>query len=240
MEAENTETEVLEKEEKKEVAVLDVEASKNGQLKGGTLQEQWKLATAYCRSGMLPKSYNTPEKELTGMQYAYELGLSPLSALKNIAVINGQPSLWGELPLAIVRNSGKLVRIKEYNIDKDYKEICIANKNLNAHLYASICELEREGGEKKEFAFTRDMYKAQGAGVTAIWNKFESIMFKRKARSIGLKDMFGDILEGLNIAEYDYNTIPEAGGSYEMNHDGVEVKDLPNPAGALNSAFTEA
>lgn len=202
-------------------AKKDVMATTSGMLKGTSLEEQWRLATAYCQSGMLPKSYKTPQQVLTGMQYAYELGLKPLMALKNIAVINGQPSLWGDLPLGIVRNSKMLTFIDEYLIDKDYKKISLENKNLHKEPYAAVCILEREGNERKEFYYTREMRQKQNGGVAAIWNSYEEIMFKRKARGTGLKDLFPDVLEGMNIAEYDFNIIPEAGGEYNVNHDGT-------------------
>lgn len=215
----------------------EIQTSNTGALRGKTMDEQWRLACAYAKSGMLPKSYKTPEQVLTGMQYAYELGLNPLSALKNIAVINGQPSLWGDLPLAIVRNSGKLIKIDEYLIDKDHKKICLANKNINAPHVAAVCITQREGEGEKESVYTHLMASKNG-GVKEIWNKYSEIMYKRKARAIALKDSFSDILEGLNIAEYDYNIIPEAGKSYEVNHDGSEKG--PNALDVLNGKSIEA
>ncbi len=109
--------------QKKEIEMVDGEV----QLK--TLEDSYRYAKSLVDSGMLPKMYDKPEKVMAAIQFAKELGLPPLNALKNIAIVNGSPSLWGDLPLAIVRSSGKLESINEFTIDKDYKVICFENKN---------------------------------------------------------------------------------------------------------------
>lgn len=207
------------KQDKKEVAPpqqKSVDAMNTGELRGTSLDEQWRLACAFLKSGMLPKAYKTPEQVLVGMQFAYELGLKPLMAMRQIAVINGQPSLWGELPLGLVRRSGQLVYFNEWFVDKDYKEICFENKNLNDPIFAALCELERKGMSRKVYSFTQK--DKHNLGIAAIWNSFEKIMMKRKARSIGLKDQFGDIIEGMPIAEYDYHI---------MGDEGMEQDNVP-------------
>ena len=47
------------------------------------------------------------------MQWGAEIGLQPLQAMQNIAVINGRPSLWGDAVLALVRSSGLLEQFEE-------------------------------------------------------------------------------------------------------------------------------
>ena len=59
---------------------------------------------------------------------ARELGLKPLIALRQITVIKGTPSVFGDLPLAMVRASGKLEMIDEFRFDKDSKKINLKNK----------------------------------------------------------------------------------------------------------------
>jgi hypothetical protein len=187
----------------KEKTPVPVKASSSGQLVGTTLDEQWRLAVAFYESGMLPKAYKSPQQVLVGMQYAYELGLKPLMALRQIAVINGQPSLWGELPLGLVRRSGLLEYFREWHVDKDYKEISFENKNLDVQVFAALCEVQRKGGEKRTYSFTQK--DKHGLGVSAIWNSFEKVMMMRKARALALKAQFPDVLEGMPIAEYDHH-----------------------------------
>lgn len=182
-------------------------ASEDGTLVGSTLEEQYRLAKYYAKSGMLPKGYDTPEKALIGFQYARELGLKPLTAMKNICVINGQPNLWGDLPLALARKSGQLESIDEYFIEKDYKRISLKNKNLHAVKWAAVCVIKRVGIELKDFSWTMDDVNKSNRGP--VWAKYPQIMWKRKVRSIALKDIFGDVLGTFDIAEYNHSRSPD-------------------------------
>ncbi|MBV9282954.1 MAG: hypothetical protein JOZ41_23015, partial [Chloroflexi bacterium] len=52
------------------------------------LREQ---ADVLVRSGFLPHGVNTPEKAISIVMKGRELGIPPMYALSNIAVINGKP-----------------------------------------------------------------------------------------------------------------------------------------------------
>ena len=43
---------------------------------------------------------------MIAIMHGLEVGLSPLSALQRIAVINGRPTIWGDGALALVKASG--------------------------------------------------------------------------------------------------------------------------------------
>ena len=47
------------------------------------------------------------------MQWGMELGLAPLQAMQNIAVINGRPSILGDAMMALARGSSVCEYIKE-------------------------------------------------------------------------------------------------------------------------------
>lgn len=219
---------VVSTEQKQELAkamASDIMADDNGLLLGKSLNDMYRIAKMLLVAKMIPKHYDTPEKVLAGMQFAKSLNLNPFVSLRQIAVINGMPSLWGDLPLGLVRRTGKLKYIKEFFIDKDYNEISFENKNLHAPMWGAICTIERDGYEKKSYTFTQLDYAKQGGQVKDIWNKFDKTMFMRKARGLGLKSEFSDVLEGVLIAEYDFNTIPDAGESYQIKHDGTPSQE---------------
>lgn len=219
MSEENTATETAPEEQRKAPeapARAQMKASNEvAMILGTTFEERFRAATIYAASGMMPKGYDKPEKVFAGIQYAIELGFKdqPLTAMKNIAIINGQPSLWGELPLALVERSGLIQ--KKY-IDSDNKEMdgldeYWTDKNgarlpedcKPEQVWAAICEVERVGRKRKKFAYTQA--DRTTLGVAAIWKSFEKVMMKRKARAIALKDVFPDILLGIGIAEYDHH-----------------------------------
>lgn len=198
----------LENENKKEVATFnakDLKVSKLGELEIKNYDDQWRVANMYVQSKMLPKQYDTAEKVLTGMQYARDLGLKGITALRQICVINGSPSIFGDMPLAMARTSGELESIKEFLFDEDVKEISFKNKNLFANFLGAVCIIKRKGSPKATYTFT--MADAEQAKLLSkdIWKNYPKTMLKYRARSIALKDQFGDVLGGIAIREYDDN-----------------------------------
>jgi hypothetical protein len=62
-----------------------------------TLAELMEFAEIAARSQFVPKDYRGhPEDILLAVQLGSEVGLRPLQALQNIAVINGRPAVWGD------------------------------------------------------------------------------------------------------------------------------------------------
>lgn len=200
----------------------DVEISESGIIQTKSIEDLYRVATALHKSGMLPKHFDSAEKVMTGLAMVKELGLPPINALRCLAIINGTPTLWGDMPLAMVRSSGQLECIKEYLIDKDEKIICEDNKNLASEIFAAVCEVKRKGQDRRKFIYTKmDAEKNPNKNNTP-WVSYRSIMMKRKARSIALKDEFSEVLMGMPIAEYDFDHIPKAGDAIEIDQNGVK------------------
>ncbi len=197
-------------EDKAKPRLPAIMANEHKYLEAKDLDSRYRLAQAFHRSGMVPKSYKDAASVFAGMELALELGLKPFTALKNIAVINGNPSLWGDLPLSLCRRSGLLEKITEILLDKDYNEISWRNKNLNAEIYAAVCITRRKGSDTDlETVFTMD--DAKRAGLLSkdnVWKTYPRRMIQMRARGGNLKDNFGDVLLGIEIAEYDHNFLP--------------------------------
>lgn len=200
-----------EKNEKALNAMREVQVSKTGLFVGQSMEQAWSIAKAFARSEMLPKEYhNNPEKVMTAMQYAHELGLKPLTALREMTVINGNPAIFGTLPLGIVRATGLLTHIREFIIDEEGNEITRKNKNLNKTAFGAVCVVKRRGSdEEHERVFTMDDAKKAKLLQKDNWDKYPKLMLKYRARSMALKDIFPDALTGISIAEYDYDLIRE-------------------------------
>lgn len=201
-----------------------MKTTEGGLLIGSTFEEQFRVARAYCASGILPQSFNTPEKVLVGMQFALELGLKPLTALRQIAVVNGNPSLWGDMPLSLVMQSGKLQYIREYWTDEQGKKICAENDNLGAKAYGAVCSVRRVGMEDECVrSFTLEDARVAGLLNKNPWKAYPKRMLQCRARAWALKDTFPDALNGAPIAEYDYDYIPESdrNGAPALQRDGA-------------------
>lgn len=202
----------------KSVASL-IEVSASGEMITKTLEEKKVMAYAYLSSGMLPKQYDTIEKVITGMQFVSELGLKSLTALRQTYIVNGIPSLWGDLPLALVRKSGQLESFEEFLFDNEFKKICFENKNIDINVYGALCRVKRKGDSIVEKTFTiKDAINAKlitldAKGIIVAnpqkdsWTKYPKVMLMYKARAAALKVAFADILNGVGILEYDNDMI---------------------------------
>src|ERR1700756_1528846 len=68
------------------------------------LTEAIQFAKLIANSDLAPKDYKgKPANVLIAMQLGAEIGLSPMTAIQSIAVINGRPCLWGEGALGVVQ-----------------------------------------------------------------------------------------------------------------------------------------
>lgn len=173
--------------EKAESFNVDIEM-KNGQPIPRTFEGMWRLAQIYAKSGILPKGIDTPERAFLAMQLGSELGISYINAIQNIAVINGRPSVWGDLMLGLV------MRIKEFgSIEEELKDI---DGDLTA-----ICTVVRVGHEPVTRTFS--MSDARKADLTGKdnWKKYPKRMVQMRARSFALRDLFPDVLKGLYSIE---------------------------------------
>lgn len=85
-------------------------------VKLASLEDAYRFANAICASGFAPRGMEKPEAVLVAIQLGAEIGLSPMAALQNTAVINGRPAIYGDAALALVRGSGLLVSYKEEEI----------------------------------------------------------------------------------------------------------------------------
>jgi len=82
-------------------------------VKLASLEDAYRFANAIVASGFAPRGMEKPEAVLVAIQLGAEIGLSPMAALQNTAVINGRPAIYGDAALALVRGSGLLVSYKE-------------------------------------------------------------------------------------------------------------------------------
>lgn len=182
--------------------------NEKGLLVGASFEDQWRICTAYLRSGLLPKSFDTIEKVLVGTQFARELGLPPLTALRQIYVLNGTPNLYGDLPLALAMRSGLIEDIEEHFIEEGGETI------------AATCKIKRRGvATPVERKFSKTDAQRAGLWGKGVWQKYQARMLQCRARSWALKDIAPDLFNGCSILEYDENTTVDNSG------DVIEIKE---------------
>lgn len=160
-----------------------------GGLMPQTFEAKYQMAGVLSRSGLIPQGLNSPEKVCVALQWGHELGLSPMVAVNNVAVINGKPTLSADIMAAVVKRSPEYGGIKWLKLTDTEAE----------------CEITRilPNGEKESITSSFSMQDAQKAGLASrdVWRKYPKRMLKHRCLSYGLKDMFPDLLAGLYTPE---------------------------------------
>lgn len=175
-------------------------------LRLGDLDALWRFSSIVSASGLAPKGIMTKEAIFVAVQMGLEVGLTPMAALQNIAVINGRPAIWGDAQLAIVRGKGQLEVLEEW-FEQGGKKLPRNPVNYTDDTVA-VCRVKRQGYEVSEVGFSvGDAKTAKLWGKEGPWSQYPFRMLKFRARSFALRDQFGDALKGIMSAE-ELNDLP--------------------------------
>jgi len=156
-------------------------------------EDLWRFSQIVAKSELCPKDYiGKPEKVAVAIEFGLELGLNPLAALQNIAVINGRPSIWGDAALAMCVASSHWVH-EAFEESMDYDD---AGNPLAAH-----CVVQRRGCKPIKRTFTMADARRAGLANRETWKTYPARMLQMRARAWALRDAFPDVLKGLRISE---------------------------------------
>lgn len=167
-----------------------------------TFEQALTLADYLAASDMVPKDFqDKPGNCLVAIQWGVEIGLQPLQAMQNIAVINGRPSLWGDAVIALARNSP----VCEYIIETDDGQ-------------TATCKVKRRGEAEQVRTFSMNDAKSAGlAGKAGPWTQYPKRMRQMRARAFAIRDVFPDVLKGLPVAEeIMYTPVRDMGPAHEI------------------------
>jgi hypothetical protein len=148
------------------------------------------FAEELSKSTMVPPAFQrNPANILVAIQWGAELGLGPLQALQNIAVINGKPSVYGDAMLALVRGSPVCEDIIERIDRQDDNRI-------------AVCEARRKGAAPVFGRFSINDAKRAGLwDKPGPWKQYPLRMLQMRARGFALRDAFPDVLRGVISVE---------------------------------------
>ena len=151
-----------------------------------TFEQALTFSNYLADSDLVPKDFKgKPANCLIAMQWGAEIGLQPLQALQNLAVINGRPALWGDAVIALVRGSP----LCEYVLESDDGTM-------------ATCKVKRRNEPEQVRTFSMDDAKAAGLmGKAGPWTQYPKRMRQMRARAFALRDVFPDVLRGLPVAE---------------------------------------
>ena len=161
-----------------------------GALTPGNFEGLWRLSEIMAASGMMPKNIERPETVFVAVQMGLEVGLSPMQAVQNIAVVNGRPTIWGDAMLGLVRGSGILASISEVTTGE-------------GDATTAVCTVTRrdDTGETVGRFSVADAKRAGLWGKAGPWTNYPRRMLTMRARGFALRDKFPDVLKGLYARE---------------------------------------
>lgn len=174
-------------------AVAKANLSPGGQIAAlvpQSLDDAFRLSKALAQSGdMVPKHFQgNPEMIMAAVVRGMEIGLAPMQALSNIAVINGRASIWGDALPALIQRAG-------HSIDS-----WIEGDGDNMQAVAVVTR----GDTGKEYRRTFSVADAKKAGLwgkAGPWQTYPTRMLQMRARSYAARDGASDALMGLQVAE---------------------------------------
>lgn len=163
------------------------------------MTEAMEFSKMLSQSQMVPKNYQRqPQDILVALQWGYEVGLQPLQALQNIAVINGKPSIYGDAALALVKNHPNCRGVSETIEGEGDKRV-------------AVCTVKRAYGS--EIEETKKTFSIQDAKTARLWGKqgpwqqYPERMLAMRARGFAIRDAFPDALKGI-ITQEEAEDIP--------------------------------
>ncbi len=198
-----------------------VKAPVSQALRPQTFGELMQFADRAARSSMVPPAFKgKPDDIVLAIQMGSEVGLAPMQALQNIAVIGGRPAIWGDAMPGLCRQSAVCDDIEEWFEGE--------GDSLTA-----FCKATRTGKKPvlQQFSVT-DAKKAGLWNKTGPWTQYPRRMLQMRARGFALRDAFPDVLRGL-IAVEEAQDIPpgERFTGTTLEHTPAPPAPEPSPRG---------
>jgi hypothetical protein len=167
----------------------------------------WTLAKLTSNTEMVPKALRgRPDAALAVMVYGHELGLQPMTSLREVFIIDGTPSCSAKLMRALVLRAGHRLEWRELSAG-------------TATLYGQRCDKRASA----EVTWTIDDAKTAGIATKAVWKQYPRAMLAARATSELARLIFPDVTIGY--------TPEELGGATEHfgEYDSIDVEadDLP-------------
>jgi len=195
------------------------------------MTEAMEFSKFLASSTHIPKDFQgNPNNILVAIQWGYEIGLAPMQALQNIAVINGRPSLWGDSMIAVCKAHPDWRGISETYIEEEDKAVCLVKRNVHG-------EIEET---RSEFSY-KDAQRANLTNKPGPWKNYPKRMLQLRARGFALRDAFPDAIKGLITAEeaIDYPEKKDPRNVTESSNDTNMINDIKKQVKSLEKAETD-
>jgi hypothetical protein len=165
------------------------------------LDDLGRVADMIWKSGLAPKGDDASTIG-TKILFGIEVGLSMMTALNNISVINGRPSIYGDAVLSRIMSSP----VFDFDVFDEHFENepdNIANPADNFTAVITMGRITRTGATKvrTERFSVADAKRAKLWGKSGPWTEHPKRMLLWRPRTFLARNLFADLLRGYQIAE---------------------------------------
>ena len=201
----------------------DLAITNNFSLTPKDLNEAMQFSKMICESSFCPAAFKGKEGDvLVAVQMGGEIGLQPMQALQNIAVINGRPCVWGDALPALAKAHPSFV-----SMDESFDELTMT----------ATCKVKRKGEPEQTVIFSKaDAETAKLWGKQGPWQTYPKRMLAMRARGWAIRNVFPDALKGIQVAE-EVQDIPmkDMGAA-----DVVKTEEVIEPEQTVLPIYSEA
>lgn len=172
-----------------------------------TMDDVFRFAKAIALSQLCPPGFSETDCFLI-IANGLEVGMSPMAALASTYIVNNRATIFGDMPLALVRQSGLLEDYQQEFMGAPYQDdfrcvVTTKRKGQPKSIVTDYSILDAKTAEVWGRTFERNGKTVKSPWVT---NPRRMLMFR--ARGFNLRDNFGDVLKGCSIAELDDGAEP--------------------------------
>lgn len=170
------------------------------EVRGGKVQmtthaEVMRMARAVWASGMRIGGAESEDDVFLALMTGLEAGLSITATLKNVMVVNGRPSLWGDAYVSLAFASGEC-RSMDETYDEDTETASCRVVRIHKLIDGSFADRVTVRAFSRADAETAGLWGKRGP-----WSQYPRRMLQMRARSFALRDSFADKLGGMSIRE---------------------------------------
>jgi len=184
----------------------------------------WKLARMTTDTEMVPKALRgRPDAALAVMVYGHELGLRPMTSLREVFIIEGTPSCSAKLMRSLILRAGHSLVFREVASDR-----CVVHGT------------RADGRAEAVVTWTLEDAKVAGLLAKDVWKRYPRAMLAARATSELARLVFPDVTVGYTPEElqrvdlsgdYDYLDVEEV--------PDVADEDRPPPTDAEEDAVEQ-
>lgn len=187
------------------------------------LDQIYRLSQALAQSSLLPKDLRgKPSDVLVAVLYGQELGLAPMAAIQSVYVVQGRPTISGQLWAALARRAGHKVRVTD-----ETAESCTV-------------EVERadDPGHPTTVTYTLAQAKQAGLATKDVWKQHPAAMLYARAVSTACRRACPEI--ALGFGDETDRVEPERPTLAQVAAERLDQPTGPGPAGAVSDDSDEA